>query len=907
MSRHRAVKDMLRSEGGLDDGYDSDDDGIERRYDTDGCAYTYDEFLEEYGREDEWYWAKPVKQHRAPQRASKKAAAAVAKPSAPKAKPSAADATKPTTGGAKVPSVSTATNTSSSASASTTWRSAIALSDIDAHIDYLLSQCSEHRADFTALDYYPFSSSNPAPALPPIPTSSAAAVSPSLLVTTEVDTFEAGQLLVGAGMRPAVLNMANAYNCGGAWCEKVGSQEEDLFRRSSLPLSLWPRRRADDHRLAPCEGKIPRSAEPPIYPWTDAAVAYSPNVLVCRSASMGPPLPAAQQSVLAVVSCAAQDLRPERAEHSGPFSEALTREKCRSLLWAATMHGADCLVLGALGCGAFRNDPTLIADTFASLLEPASAEFYGRFKVVVFGIIKSKESLRIFGQRFPLVPLQELALNLGLAGWPPAGCAATPALLSASPSDVAQHGGARATAPLPALLPPPPSKQLNMVVIGHVDAGKSTLMGRLLLHAGKVDARTMHKYTNESQLQGKGSFRFAWVMDQSEEERARGVTVEVGTAFFSSGTREVNVLDAPGHRDFVPSMIGGASQADVALLVVNASKGEFESGLNGQTKEHIILARSLGVQRVLVAVNQMDSTGWSEERFEFIRSTLTPVLQQSGYRSPSPLFIPLSALAGENIALDTRPASGLEWYAGRSLLEEIDRVEPLHRASTVGTRLAVSDAFRQSVASMGTLALSGTLQAGTLSLGQRLLLLPSQEIVTVKSLHSRGLGVGEATAGDHVEVGLTATSSSFDPNVVGTGSVLCDPLRPVALATRIEVQLRVLASHLTKGQPFELHSNGGGEVACTLRKLIAAADHKTGERIPDSKPPRSLGPGTVAFVQLRLERPLPIEVHSDCRQLGRVVLRDAGETVAAGLVMAIERTATSGSSSSSKRTGRGKS
>jgi elongation factor 1 alpha-like protein len=472
---------------------------------------------------------------------------------------------------------------------------------------------------------------------------------------------------------------------------------------------------------------------------------------------------------------------------------------------------------------------------------------------------------------------------------------------SAVATDAAAASAATITLPPPP--PPPPSKQLNMVVIGHVDSGKSTLMGRLLLHAGKVDARTMHKYTQESQQLGKGSFRFAWVMDQSEEERERGVTVEVGTAFFSSGTRAVNVLDAPGHRDFVPNMIGGAAQADLALLVVNASNGEFESGLSGQTREHIVLAKSLGVQRLLVAVNQMDCAQWSEERYDQIRLALAPLLEQAGYRSPPPAFIPLSALEGANIARDTRPTSGLEWYQGLSLLEEIDNVVPLHRSSTVGTRLAISDAFRHTATSaLGALALTGTLQAGTLEVGQRLLLLPAQETVVVRSLQSRGEAVTEATAGDHVEARLAAASSSFDPSSVGIGSVLCDPLRPVALATRVEVQLKALGMLLTKGQPFELHSNAGGEVACTLRKFIASVDRRTGLQLNDAKAPRCLAPGGIAVVYLQLESPMPLERHSDCRQLGRIVLRQAGETVAAGLVTAIVR---STASARQKHKGRG--
>lgn len=427
-----------------------------------------------------------------------------------------------------------------------------------------------------------------------------------------------------------------------------------------------------------------------------------------------------------------------------------------------------------------------------------------------------------------------------------------------------------------------------MVVIGHVDAGKSTLMGQLLLHAGQVEERTMRKYEKESLQLGKASFKFAWVMDQSEEERTRGVTVDVGTAFFHSGSRAVNVLDAPGHRDFVPNMIGGAAQADLALLVINAKTGEFESGLSGQCKEHIVLARSLGISRLVIAVNQMDSVGWARERFESIAAGLAPILANVGYKTPPPPLVPVSALHGFNLIPNTRPSAGLDWYKGNSLLEEIDAVEPVHRASTVGTRFAASDVFKPATGALGTLTLAGTVQAGTITLGERLLLLPSQSEVVVKALQSRGQSVSSVTAGDHCEAGIVpaagAAGAAFDPTAISAGSVLCDPLRPVAFATRLEVQLRTLGAFLTKGQPFELYAHSAS-CAATLRKIVAAIDKKTGERLPEAPKPRRLLPGMAAIVQLDLDRPMAVEAAADCRHLGRVILRDSGKTVAAGLVL----------------------
>ena len=233
-----------------------------------------------------------------------------------------------------------------------------------------------------------------------------------------------------------------------------------------------------------------------------------------------------------------------------------------------------------------------------------------------------------------------------------------------------------------------------MVVIGHVDAGKSTLVGRLLLMAGEVDERTMQRYEKEARALNKGSFRYAWVMDQDAEERARGVTIDVGCAFFRTAQRLVNVLDAPGHKDFVPNMIGGAARADAALLVLNAATGAFEAGLCAQTREHLLLARSLGVSQLLVAVNQMDSVAWSQSRYDEIVAQIVTIAQQSGF-GREPACVPVSALAGLNLGpACPPPAEAASWLTGRSLLDAIDELQPQPHGSVAGLRLCVADAVQ---------------------------------------------------------------------------------------------------------------------------------------------------------------------------------------------------------------------
>ena len=323
--------------------------------------------------------------------------------------------------------------------------------------------------------------------------------------------------------------------------------------------------------------------------------------------------------------------------------------------------------------------------------------------------------------------------------------------------------------------------------------------------------------------------------------------------------------------------------------------------MSGQTREHAEVARALGVRSLIVAVNQMDCVGWSRERFEEVRDGLAPLLDELGFSSPPPAFVPLSALHGANLSAASRPPTGLEWYQAAggigSLMEAIDAVAPCPRTSRVGTRMCVSEVAR----SGSSVGVSGTLQAGTLAPGQKLLLTPSREVAIVKSVRSRGVVVPPGqnlTAGDHCELTLGA----IDPSIVGSGHVLCDPLRVVPLARRVEVRLRALAPRtpLTRGQPFELYVHAAACCA-TLRKIVTTltdTDSGTscdgggagasGAGVP---PPRSLATGARALVQFDLEQPVPLETYADCPPLGRVVIRDGGATVAVGVISAILREA----------------
>jgi small GTP-binding protein len=274
--------------------------------------------------------------------------------------------------------------------------------------------------------------------------------------------------------------------------------------------------------------------------------------------------------------------------------------------------------------------------------------------------------------------------------------------------------------------------RLNLVVIGHVDSGKSTLFGHLLFLLGKIQERTLRKYQKEAENIKKGSFSFAWVLDETEEERSRGVTIDIALNEFETPNRKFTLLDAPGHRDFIPNMISGATQADVALLVIDASTGGFESGFlqGGQTREHAVLAKSLGLSQLIVAINKMDSIQFSKPRFDWIIETLLPFLRQIGFRKEQVSFIPVSGFKGDNL-VETSPLLE-DWYTGPTLLKALDSLEIPKRDLSLPFRLPIHDLYkgRQS----GGLIVDGRIEAGGIQVGDVVSVQPGQEVGTVKGI-----------------------------------------------------------------------------------------------------------------------------------------------------------------------------
>lgn len=400
---------------------------------------------------------------------------------------------------------------------------------------------------------------------------------------------------------------------------------------------------------------------------------------------------------------------------------------------------------------------------------------------------------------------------------------------------------------------------------GHVDAGKSTLMGRLLLDLGVVDQRTIQKYRKEAERIGKSSFALAWVLDQRSEERSRGVTIDIATNKFETESTSFTILDAPGHRDFIPNMIAGASQADFAILVVDATTGAFEAGLKGQTREHSLLLRSMGVSRIIVAINKLDTVNWSQERFDEISQQVSGFLSATGFQLKNVSYVPVSGLHGDNLVTkSSNPAAS--WYNGRPLIAELEASEPMARALTKPLRMTISEVFRSA---QSPLTISGRIDAGSLQTGDALLVQPSGEKAYIKSLELDSEPVDWGVAGQNIVIHL----SNIDPIHVRVGDIICDPKHPIASVDTFTV--KALAFDILLPMQVDVH-RGRLHAAGQIVEIPALLDKVKGTVL--KKKPKIVKPASVARLVVKMSSKVPLEVGQ------RVVLRSGGQTVAAGLL-----------------------
>ncbi|KAI8878977.1 hypothetical protein K501DRAFT_297315 [Backusella circina FSU 941] len=422
-------------------------------------------------------------------------------------------------------------------------------------------------------------------------------------------------------------------------------------------------------------------------------------------------------------------------------------------------------------------------------------------------------------------------------------------------------------------------EHLNVVFMGHVDAGKSTMGGNILYLTGMVDKRTLEKYEKEAKDAGRESWYLSWALDTNAEERAKGKTVETGRAYFETDKRRYTILDAPGHKNFVPSMIQGASQADIGVLVISARKGEFETGFErgGQTREHTMLAKTSGINKLIVAVNKMDdpTVNWDKARYDEIVTKLTPFLKGTGYNPKTDIhFMPLSGFSGANIK-DRAPADVCSFYDGPSLLEFLDDSKTTDRKINAPLMIPISEKYKD----MGTIVV-GKIESGHVKKGQTVYLMPNKHAVEVTTIYNETEDeIDIAMCGDNVRMRL----KGVEEDEVMPGFVICTKKHPVKTSTAFEAQLAIIEHKniVCAGYTAVLHVHAAAE-EITLASLLHLIDKKTGRK--SKRPPPFLKQGQKAIVRIETTGPICIEAFSQYPQLGRFTLRDEGKTVAIGKI-----------------------
>ncbi|RLV92886.1 Elongation factor 1 alpha-like protein [Spathaspora sp. JA1] len=427
----------------------------------------------------------------------------------------------------------------------------------------------------------------------------------------------------------------------------------------------------------------------------------------------------------------------------------------------------------------------------------------------------------------------------------------------------------------------------SFVVIGHVDAGKSTLMGRLLFDYGIVDAKTVNKLIKESERVGKGSFALAWIMDQTEEERSHGVTVDICATDFETEFTKFTAIDAPGHKDFVPQMIGGVSQADFALLVVDSIIGEFESGfaMDGQTKEHTILAKNLGIEKICCVVNKLDKENWSQERFEVIKEQLVEFLTgpEVGFEPDQVDFVPISALSGNNVVKRDSTITALtDWYNGPTLGEYLTNIKLADKNDTLMTDpffLSVHDVYKDT----GEIKVSGKISTGYIQNGETIIALPSEEALQINGIKVGGKLVDFAISGELVQMKFKASQLSNEAvEPIRIGDLITKVGSPAHTVKKFTVSIHLfnMDKPLLVGMPFVLFRNNC-HIPARISKIIEITSGKKKKKMLHLVSKQT----AVVEIQVDDNSSLALTKYSDNKVLGRVVIRREGVTIGAGIVV----------------------
>merc|ERR1712025_702600 len=442
---------------------------------------------------------------------------------------------------------------------------------------------------------------------------------------------------------------------------------------------------------------------------------------------------------------------------------------------------------------------------------------------------------------------------------------------------------------------------INIVVIGHVDSGKSTTTGHLIYKCGGIDKRTIEKFEKEAAEMGKGSFKYAWVLDKLKAERERGITIDIALWKFETKNFFVTIIDAPGHRDFIKNMITGTSQADCAVLIVAAGVGEFEAGIakNGQTREHALLAFTLGVKQLIVGINKMDNTEpkYSKDRYEEIVKEVSNYVKKIGYNPKAVAFVPISGWHGDNMI---EASTNMPWYkgwnketkeggkqSGKTLFEALDSINPPTRPSEKPLRLPLQDVYK--IGGIGTVPV-GRVETGTLKAGMVVTFAPANITTEVKSVEMHHETLDQAVPGDNVGFNIKNVSVKD----IRRGNVASDSKNaPAKEAKAFNAQVIVLnhPGEIQKGYTPVLDCHTA-HVACKFEEMLEKVDRRSGKKIEDN--PSKIKSGDAAIVNMVPSKPMCVEAFTDYAPLGRFAVRDMRQTVAVGVIKSVEKSEAAG-------------
>jgi len=418
---------------------------------------------------------------------------------------------------------------------------------------------------------------------------------------------------------------------------------------------------------------------------------------------------------------------------------------------------------------------------------------------------------------------------------------------------------------------------MNVVFVGHVDHGKSTIVGQLLFQSGAVSEQEMKKLKDEAQKHGKVGFEFAYIMDQIRESRERGVTIDLAYRKIMTQKYQITIIDAPGHKDFVKNMITGASQADAAFLVIAA-----QESVQPQTKEHLWLLRTMGVTKLCVAVNKMDTVNYDEAKFNKVKEDVSELIKTVGLDLTKVNFIACSGLQGENIA---KKSDKTPWYKGPTIMEQFDLFPEPELPTNLPMRMPVQDVYE--ITGIGTVPV-GKIETGIMKIGQKVKVLPGRtgegiegEVKTIEMHHEN---LSEAVAGDNVGINIRGVGKKD----LARGDVICDAVKPIPVVEEFIAQIAIInhPTVLAKGYTpvFHIHT---AQVPCQFIELMAQIDPKTGQVIKEN--PDFLKNGDVAKVRIKPKGNLALETQKDNAFMSRFAVRDMGNTVAAGVCIEITK------------------